>query len=43
MEGFPIYYGGGTIKECMNNYRATGPCLDKFYRTSSPTSDRTPS
>lgn len=36
MEGFPIYYAGGTIKECMYDYTAAGRCLDKFYKDYKP-------
>ena len=31
MEAFPVYYGGKTIKECMNDYTRTEQCFDKFF------------
>jgi hypothetical protein len=36
MEAFPIYYGGSTIKDCMEDYRETGPCFDKFFADFKP-------
>lgn len=36
MEAFPVYYGGKTIKECMENYKRTEQCFDKFFEDFKP-------
>lgn len=37
MEAFPVYYGGRwTIKDCMDDYRRTEVCFDKFFEDFKP-------
>lgn len=36
MEAFPVYYGGKTIKQCMDDYRQTESCFDKFFADFKP-------
>lgn len=35
-EAFPVYYGGETIKACMDDYRKTEKCFDKFFEDFKP-------
>ncbi len=36
MECFPVYYGGGTIQECLYDWTKAGPCFDKFFADFKP-------
>jgi len=36
MEAFPVYYGGKTIKQVMDDYRENESCFDKFYEDFKP-------
>jgi hypothetical protein len=36
MEAFPIYYGGGTIKDILYDYRNAEACFDKFFQDFKP-------
>lgn len=36
MQGYPIYHGGGTIQECMDDFRKGEKYFDKFYTDFSP-------
>jgi hypothetical protein len=36
MEGFPVFYGGGTIQDCIYDVSKAGPCYDKFFTDYKP-------
>lgn len=36
MEAYPVYYGGKTIRACMDNYLETESCFDKFFTDYKP-------
>lgn len=36
MEAFPVYHGGETIQACMQDYKKTEACFDKFFTDFKP-------